>query len=204
MKLFKFGNIITLIVIVLFALFSLISSTKARHLKEENNLLKNNVEVLNDSVKYYRIVVDGTDSLKAASVKELQYTKKELEKYKAKDKKILSQMSKGSKLESIQYINTYIRDTFKIELHDTILIDTAKTFKYNSEWTKINGCIYKGMIDMEVINKESLIVTQSAEKKKFLFIRLPVWLAGYKNKKIDVMSKNPNTHIQSIEYIGIH
>lgn len=204
MKLFKFGNTITLIVIALFALFSLISSTKAQRLKKENKSLKSNIEVLNDSVRYYRIVVNGTDSLNAASAKELQYTKRELEKYKAKDKKILGQMSKGAKLESVQYINTYIRDTFKIELHDTILIDTTKTFKYNSEWTEINGCIYKGVIDMEVINKESLIVTQSAEKKKFLFIRLPVWLAGYKNKRIDIMSKNPNTYIQSIEYIGIH
>ena len=203
MKLFKIGNALTLLIIALFALFSLFSSTRASKLKKENEALKNNIETLHDTVVHYKITINNADSLNAASVKELLYTKKELETYKAKDKKLLSQISKGSKLESVQYINTIIRDTFKIELHDTILIDTAKVFKYNSEWTEIYGRIYGNLIDMEVINKESLVVTQSAEKKKFLFIRLPVWLAGYKNKRIDVISKNPNTYIRSIEYIGI-
>ena len=96
-----------------------------------------------------------------------------------------------------------MRDTIIVELQDTILVDSAKYFKYNSKWTDVEGYIAQDSLSMSIANRETLTTTESLEEKKFWFIRLRIWLFGYKNKRLDVVSKNPNTQIQSVEYINI-
>ena len=86
---------------------------------------------------------------------------------------------------------------------DTIIVDSAKYFKYNSKWTDIEGYIMQDSLSMSIANREALLITESLEKKKFWFMRLPIWLFGYKNKRLDVVSRNPNTQIQSVEYINV-
>ena len=63
--------------------------------------------------------------------------------------------------------------------------------------------IYPDTALLQINNREELLVTISKQKKRFLGIRLPGWLFGYKQKQIDVISKNPNTVIKNIDFIQI-
>ena len=61
--------------------------------------------------------------------------------------------------------------------------------------------INKDTINLNIINYDELLITESLQKKKFLFFRLPTSIFGYKRKVLNVISKNPNTKITSAEYI---
>lgn len=169
-------------------------------LRKSNDVLNNNIEVLYDSVVHYKVA----DSLNAAKVAELQFSEKKLLQLYNEDRVLIEQLTKKAKLQTVEKIETIIHDTITVKLRDTLLLDSAKYFKYNSKWTDVEGYITQDSLSMNITNREALLITESLEKKKFWFIRLPIWLFGYKNKRLDVVSRNPNTQIQSVEYINVH
>ena len=79
----------------------------------------------------------------------------------------------------------------------------AGTILYNSKWNYVNGFIAKDTISLNIINYDELLITESLQKKKFLFFKLPISIFGYKQKILNVISKNPNTKIISTEYITV-
>lgn len=168
-------------------------------LRKNNKALNNNIEVLYDSVVRYKV----SDSLNAAMVAELQFSEKKLLRLYNKDRVLIEQLTKKAKLQTVEKIEAVMHDTITVELRDTLLLDSAKYFKYNSKWTDVEGYIMQDSLSMNIANREALLITESIEKKKFWFIRLPIWLFGYKNKRLDVVSRNPNTQIQSVEYVNV-
>lgn len=192
----KHINIISILILIAVSVVSIYNNNK---LRKNNDALRNNIETLYDSVTHYKIA----NNLNAAEVTELQFSKKELLRLYNEDKVLIEQLTKAAKLQTVEKIETVMRDTIIVELQDTILVDSAKYFKYNSKWTDVEGYIAQDSLSMSIANRESLIITESLEKKKFWFIRLPIWLFGYKNKRLDVVSRNPNTQIQSVEYINV-
>lgn len=168
-------------------------------LKNENKKLKANQETLLDSVKSFKI----SDSLKAITVGNLELSLKQYKKYRANDAILIKQL-KGQKPEVI--IKPSIQTEYKIrtELKDSIVYkDTLKTILYKSKWNYVSGFIAKDTINLSIINYDELLITESLQKKKFLFFRLPISIFGYKRKVLNVISKNPNTKIISAEYITI-
>lgn len=169
------------------------------HLKNENKKLKANQETLLDSVKSFKI----SDSLKAIAVGNLELSLKQFKKYRADDAILIKQL-KGQKPEVI--IKPSIQTEYKVrtELKDSIIYkDTLKTILYKSKWNYISGFINKDTINLNVINYDELLITESLQKKKFLFFRLPISIFGYTRKVLNVISKNPNTRITSAEYVTI-
>ena len=169
------------------------------HLKNENKRLKANQETLLDSVKSFKV----SDSLKAITVGNLELSLKQFKKYHADDAIIIKQL-KGQKPEVI--IKPSIQTEYKVrtELKDSIIYkDTLKTILYKSKWNYISGFVDKDTINLNIINYDELLITESLQKKKFLFFRLPISIFGYKRKVLNVISKNPNTKIISAEYITI-
>lgn len=169
------------------------------HLKSENKRLKANQETLLDSVKSFKV----SDSLKAITVGNLELSLKQYKKYHADDAILIKQL-KGQKPEVI--IKPSLQTEYKIrtELKDSIVYkDTLKTILYKSKWNYISGFVDKDTINLNIINYDELLITESLQKKKFLFFRLPISVFGYKRKVINVISKNPNTKITSAEYITI-
>ena len=195
--------LIFLSVIILGAL----SIHKINTLKEENKRLSNNQSVLMAENNYYKV----RDSLNAISAYQLEFKIAELEKYRQEDLKLIKDLKiSKSSLEKIIDIKTQSVNKYKALLRDSITrdtvinrIDTIKCFEYKSVWTDIKGCINKDIVDLQIKNRESLIAIENLEKKKFLFFKLPIWLFGYKSKKLDVISNNPNTIITNIEYIAV-
>ena len=169
------------------------------HLKNENKRLKANQETLLDSVKSFKV----SDSLKAITVGNLELSLKQFKKYHADDAILIKQL-KGQKPEVI--IKPSIQTEYKIKtkLKDSIIYkDTIKTILYNSKWNYVNGFIAKDTISLSIINYDELLITESLQKKKFLFFKLPISIFGYKQKILNVISKNPNTKIISTEYITV-
>lgn len=169
------------------------------HLKNENKRLKANQETLLDSVKSFKV----SDSLKAITVGNLELSLKQYKKYHADDAILIKQL-KGQKPEVI--IKPSIQTEYKIrtELKDSIVYnDTLKTILYKSKWNYVSGFVDKDTINLSIINYDELLITESLQKKKFLFFRLPISIFGYKRKVLNVISKNPNTKIISAEYITI-
>ena len=169
------------------------------HLKSENKRLKANQETLLDSVKSFKV----SDSLKAITVGNLELSLKQYKKYRA-DNAILIKQLKGQKPEVA--IKPSIQTEYKVrtELKDSIIYkDTLKTILYKSKWNYISGFIDKDTINLNIINYDELLITESLQKKKFLFFKLPISIFGYKQKILNVISKNPNTKIISTEYITV-
>lgn len=189
-------------IILLFMLITIYAASiyDNNKLRKSNKVINNNLEVLYDSVAHYKVA----DSLNAAKVAELQFSEKELLRLYNDDKVLIEQLTKKAKLQTVEKIETVMHDTITLKLRDTIIVDSAKYFKYNSKWTDIEGYIMQDSLSINIANREALLITESLEKKKFWFMRLPIWLFGYKNKRLDVVSRNPNTQIQSVEYVNVH
>lgn len=169
------------------------------HLKNENKRLKANQETLLDSIKSFKV----SDSLKAITVGNLELSLKQYKKYHADDAILIKQL-KGQKPEVIIKPNIQTEYKIRTELKYSIIYkDTLKTILYKSKWNYISGFINKDTINLSVINYDELLITESLQKKKFLFFRLPISIFGYKRKVLNVISKNPNTKITSAEYITI-
>lgn len=199
----KIKIILTLIAIIA----SCLMCNRIQYLTEENNRLSNNQETLLTENEHYKI----RDSLNVSKANQLELKLSELKKYKSEYAQLIKDLNiKNSQLEQIISVNAETITNLKAMLRDSIrldtvsnIIDTLKCFEYKSKYTDVSGCINKDIIDMQIRNRESLKVIESKKKKKFLFFKLPIWLFGYKSKQLDIVSLNPNTTIEYIEYISV-
>lgn len=188
-------SIIVLLVIAVLLLLKYIGS-----LKIENNRLSCNQAVLLDSMRTMKL----QDSLNAASINALELSLQDYKKYRAEDAMLIKKLKAG-KTSAVTTINTTSTNHIITTVHDTILItDTVKCIDYEDEWITVSGYFTDDTANLNIINRESLLVVESLVKKKFLFIKLPVKLFGYKTKSLNVVSKNPNTEINNIEFIQIY
>lgn len=199
----KIKIILTLIAIIA----SCLMCNRIQYLTEENNRLSNNQETLLTENEHYKI----RDSLNVSKTNQLELKLSELKKYKSEYTQLVKDLNiKNSQLEQIISVNAETITNLKAMLRDSIrldtisnIIDTLKCFEYKSKYTDVSGCINKDIIDMQIRNRESLKAIESKKKKKFLFFKLPIWLFGYKSKQLDIVSLNPNTTIEYIEYISV-
>lgn len=199
----KIKIILTLIAIIA----SCLMCNRIQYLTEENNRLSNNQETLLTENEHYKI----RDSLNVSKTNQLELKLSELKKYKSEYTQLVKDLNiKNSQLEQIISVNAETITNLKAMLRDSIrldtvsnIIDTLKCFEYKSKYTDVSGCINKDIINMQIRNRESLKAIESKKKKKFLFFKLPIWLFGYKSKQLDIVSLNPNTTIEYIEYISV-
>lgn len=197
----KYILIISALVLIAIGVTSIVSrlnASRARYMQ-----YKQNQETLLDSLEYYKTL----DSLNTVRIGSLTLSLEDYKKYRAEDYSIVNSATKHEKLSSVNTVSsetsnsiiTLLRDTVR----DTIYADTIKAFSYKSKYTDVNGLIFSDSIKIYIHNREELIVMQSIEKKKFLGIRLPIWLFGQKRVNVRVVSKNPNTQIMNSEFVNI-
>lgn len=172
-------------------------------LKERAEDLEKNQKVLLSEVENYRT----KDSLQVAQVGQLILSQKEL-KNSYKDLYKLLKTLKGDKVESVTTTNTETNYFFKEKVRDSIVYrdrDTlqVKVIHYDDSWTKFDGVLIKDSLSVKIQNRDSLLVVTSIEKKKFLGIKMPIWLSGYRRRTQQVLSKNPNTKVENVQFITI-
>lgn len=172
-------------------------------LKERTEDLERNQKVLLSEIENYRT----KDSLNVAQVGQLVLSQKEL-KNSYKDLYRLVKTLKGDKVEAVTTTNTETNTTFKEKVRDSIVFinsDTlqAKVLHYEDNWTKFEGILVKDSLTAKIQTRDSLVVVTSLEKKRFLGIKVPIWLSGYRRRIQQVLSKNPNTKIENVQFITI-
>ena len=93
---------------------------------------------------------------------------------------------KGTVRDSIIYVDNYI-------------VDTLKCLKIGDEWFSFDGCIGKNNeFSGTFENRYSFIYVEHIIPKNFLFIKY-----GVKERKQDIVSKNPYTNIIEAEFVTI-
>ena len=191
MKKFNFILHILAFTVVFLTIYEICSVSK------KYKSLNVNQETLLDSLSRYKVL----DSLNTVKINMLTLSTKNYEKYFSENAKIVKK-TKADKVESI--INPKILTEIEIRtVLDTVYIDSTRHFKYADEWSSVNGIVYNDSVSLNIKNTEELIVVTSKQKKKFLFFKLPICIFGYKNKQVDVISKNPRTTISNVSYVNI-
>lgn len=190
--------------VVSLAVIFLINETAK--LQEENKRLVNNQITLLDSMQTYKVA----DSLNVAKINVLELSLSDYKKYREENATLIKKL-KADKLSATTSINATTSTNIKTVIKDSIIykdrvvpVDTVKQIKYDSKWASIYGYLANDTISLNIINREELLVVESFVKKRFIGIKLPIWLFGYKTKSVNVVSKNPNTEINNLEYIQIY
>lgn len=190
--------------VVSLAVIFLINETAK--LQEENKRLVNNQITLLDSMQTYKVA----DSLNVAKINVLELSLSDYKKYREENATLIKKL-KADKLSATTSINATTSTNIKTVIKDSIIykdrvvpVDTVKQIKYDSKWASIYGYLANDTISLNIINREELLIVESFVKKRFIGIKLPIWLFGYKTKSVNVVSKNPNTEINNLEYIQIY
>ena len=190
--------------VVSLAVIFLINETAK--LQEENKRLVNNQITLLDSMQTYKVA----DSLNVAKINVLELSLSDYKKYREENATLIKKL-KADKPSAATSINATTSTNIKAVIKDSIIykdrivpIDTVKQIKYDSKWASIYGYLANDTINLNIINREELLIVESFVKKRFIGIKLPIWLFGYKTKSVNVVSKNPNTEINNLEYIQIY
>lgn len=208
-------KIIIKIAIIAIAILALVLAfSKIQKLKEENNRLLSNQEILltqKQTIMAESQAYKVSDSLNAAKVSELQFTLKEYKRYRAQDLQLIEQLKvKKSDLQKVIDSQTETINNLSAKLNDSVRIDTAtnmvdtlKCFDYKSKWTDVSGCIdlRHDSINLQIKNRESLKIVETMVYKRFLGF---LWKTNkVKDRQVDVVSENPHTTITNLDYVSI-
>lgn len=201
----------TKLIIVAIAIFALlvgwciIQHKEIVHLQQEAHRYKQNTSILMQDVERYRT----SDSLNAAKVGVLLLKLSEMEDLRAEDIKTIESLKiKKRELEqittmqmqTIANIKGQVRDS--IVFKDRIVQDTLWTLDVADEWIDLHGVISKdGAFDGTLEVRDSLTVVETVQHKRFLGF---LWKTKkVKSREIDVVNKNPYSHIVGLESVRI-
>ena len=192
---------ISSIVLILISMLG-IAFNKIEKLKAEKVRLSGNQETLLVENKSYRT----KDSLSVLSVKQLNFTNKELRSYRASDLELIKTLRIDNKrlaqisttqIETIYIFETDIKDSVIYE--NSIPVDTLKSLQYKDTWMEFNGVVDSyGGFNGSIVSKDSIMYVEHIIPKRFLFFK---W--GIKERKQEIISKNPHTTILNAEFITI-
>lgn len=174
-------------------------------LREENITLQTNVNTLIEGAEQYKV----NDSLKAATIANLELSISEYRRYKAEDKKLLESLKidnkrlKGiisTKTESFYMQTTLLRDSVKMLLTpDSIEVPVKmKVASFSDTWHSLNIKIQGDSLNYKLKTKESLLITNHVVPKRFLFFKF-----GCREVRTEVVSKNPYVEDIQVESITI-
>ena len=167
-------------------------------IKSDMGLLLESNNDLILKAKHYKIL----DSLNVAQIKSLELTVKEFKTYREEDAKLIKSLKVRNKdLEALVSTKLETRDTILVAIHDTI--PGIANFNYTSTWTDLSGTIdmQQNTMQVNIANREDLDIVESVTRKRFLGF---LWYCKkLESRKVDVVSRNPNTTIKNVSYTKI-
>jgi len=193
------NKIYAAIFIVVLALISFSAYREYERIKEERDLYKSNTGVLMQDNYKYKV----SDSLNALSSSALRISVSEMAKYRKAEYDLIANLNiKGRDIEAITLANLKTENKVAGIVKDSInKNDTLHCLDIKSKWYEVSGCEQNGKFQGLIVSKDSLIVVESVKLKRFLGF---LWKTKkVKDRKLDVVSKNPNTKILGVEFIKI-
>ena len=182
-----------------------IQTARLKSITADRDIYRSNNDVLMKDVKTY----ETKDSLKAATVGELQLKLSEFEKYREGDLELIKTLQ--TKNRDLQAVTTAQSQTIiklrgsvrdSIVYRDNVIIDTLQCLDITDKWFDLHGCTNKRKeFTGTFTNRDSLLIAETVKYKRFLGF---LWKTSkVKDRKIDVVSKNPNTKIMGVSFTTI-
>lgn len=178
---------------------------RIKNLTADRDKYKSNTETLLQDVKTYQT----KDSLNAAKVGNLTLKVSEYEKYRADDAALIKSLQTKNRdlqrvttaqMETINELRANVRDSIVYLPGDTVTT-VLHCIEYSDKWVDFDGCIINNTFSGKIITRDSLLITESVQYKRFLNF---LWKTKrIKNREFDIVSKNPHTKITGFEVITI-
>lgn len=182
-----------------------VQRTKIEKLTDERNRYRGNTETLLQDIETYKT----KDSLNAAKVGVLELKLSEFERYRASDAELIKTLQTKNRelervtttqMETINELRANVRDSIVYLPGDTVTT-VLRCIEYSDKWVDFDGCIINNMFSGKIITRDSLLITESVQYKRFLNF---LWKTKrIKNREFDIVSKNPYTKITGFEVITI-
>ena len=197
-------KIAVLAVVIIAAAISVVWADRTiNRLTAERDKYRNNTETLLSDVETYRV----RDSLNAARVQSLELSVKEFERFRAADAALIKQLKARNRdlaavnktqSQTIIELQAAPRDTFIVR--DSIPIP-AVAVHCGDAWFDFDGLLTATEFTGTLANRDSLLIAESVQYKRFLGF---LWKTNkVKNRRVDVVSKNPHTSILGVEHVVI-
>lgn len=178
---------------------------RIKNLTADRDKYKSNTETLLQDVKTYQT----KDSLNAAKVGVLELKLSEFEKYRASDAELIKTLQTKNRdlervtttqMETINELRATVRDSIVYLPGDTVTT-VLRCIEYSDKWVDFDGCIINNTFSGKIITRDSLLITESVQYKRWLGF---LWKTKrIKNREFDIVSKNPNSKITGFEVITI-
>ena len=178
---------------------------RINNLTVERDKYRSNTETLLQDVRTYQT----KDSLNAAKVGNLELKLSEYKKYRADDAALIKSLQTKNRdlqrvttaqMETINELRANVRDSIVYLPGDTVTT-VLRCIEYSDKWVDFDGCIINNMFSGKIITRNSLLITESVQYKRFLNF---LWKTKrIKNREFDIVSKNPYTKITGFEVITI-
>lgn len=191
------------VVVIAAAISVLWADRTINRLTAERDKYRNNTETLLSDVETYRV----RDSLNAARVQSLELTVKEFEQFRAADAALIKQLKARNRdlaavnktqSQTIIELQAAPRDTFIVR--DSIPIP-AVAVHCGDAWFDFDGLLTATEFTGTLANRDSLLIAETVQYKRFLGF---LWRTNkVKDRRVDVVSKNPHTSILGVEHIVI-
>lgn len=180
----------------------LIQKTALTRAKNERNTYKNNTYALMSETQHYKT----RDSLNAVSVSELSLKLSEFRQFRQEDAALIATLKVDKKrLESITTAQTQTIYDLRGKVKDSIVYvskdvtDTLQCLKIANAWFDLDGCTNKDKeFSGSLITRDSLLYVEHIEPRRFLFFRF-----GVRNRKQEIISRNPHTVILDASFVTI-
>ena len=171
--------------------------------RQERDRFRNNTDALLEDVERYRVL----DSLSGARVESLELTVKEFERYRAEDARLIKALkAKNRDLAAIASTQTQTNIALQTIARDTVVIRDsvevkAKAVCCGDPWYDFRGMLAGEEFTGELVCRDSLLVAETVKRGRFLGF---LWKTKrIKDRRLDVVSRNPHTEIRSVEHIVI-
>lgn len=199
----KYVIIAVIALIVATVVTIIIQQNRISNLKKERDKYRENTEILLGQVEQY----ETKDSLHAATVGVLRLKIEEYEKYRSADAQLIEtlktknrelQQVTTTQLQTIDSIRATVRDSVYTYNNDTVKLQCIDV---HNQWFDLQGCIYNDEFSGKYESRESLLIAITVQYKRFLGF---LWKTNkIKNRKVDIISRNPNTKIVGFEVVEI-
>ena len=191
-----------IIALILLTAIIVLQQRAIKRVKSERNIYKGNTYALMSDNQRYRT----KDSLNAISAGELSLTLKEYKEYRQKDAETIRNLKTDNKrLQSITTAQTQTIYSLRGQVRDSIvyrdrnITDTLRCVEIVDTWFSLTGCTNRDKeFSGQFISRDSLLYVEHIVPKRFLFFK---W--GVKQRKQEIVSRNPYTVIESAEFITI-
>lgn len=194
---------IAVIAIVAAIALIIVQAVRIHKVMAERDAYKNNSDALVVGVETYRV----KDSLNAARVQALELTMKEYERFRAADAELIKSLkAKNRDLAAVNKTQTATIIEMKAQGRDTVIIRDsvplpALSFSCGDRWYTFDAIVAGGEMSGKLSCRDSLYIAETVQYKRFLGF---LWKTRkVKNRQIDVVSSNPHTKIEGVEFVFV-